>query len=306
MPLDPQIAGLLEALQATPVPKPWQVSIDEYRAWNKLPPGAEIEAVARVEEGEIGAGRVAARLYHPGGDAALPLLVYFHGGGFVLGDLETHDNLCRAFCNALPAIVISVDYRLAPEHPFPAAVEDAYAAVCWAAREAEALGADPTRLLVGGDSAGGNLAAVASWLAAQAGGPAIAHQLLLYPVCDADLTRDSYRRLGQGYFLETEVMAWFWEQYLPNRAAADDPRACPLRAPRLDGLPPTTLVTAGLDPLRDEGRAYARRLQEAGVAVEHREYASAIHGFMSFIDGVDLAREAVEEVAARVRVSLAG
>ncbi len=192
--------------------------------------------------------------------------MYFHGGGFVLDDIDSHDNLCRALANALPAVVVSVDYRLAPEHTYPAAADDAYTVLLWTAAHASELGADPVRLLVGGDSAGGNLAALISLRARDQGGLAIAHQLLLYPACNNDLERDFYRRIGTGYFLDAEMMGWFWKQYLNSPADAEQAYACPLKAESLRGLPSTTVGTGAYDPLYDEGAAYAARLAEAGVA----------------------------------------
>lgn len=307
MSLDPQMAVILGSLTRQGSPD-WSIMTpDLLRAASKMPLPESPQPVGSVEERMIAGagGDLAVRIYHPNSAAgALPVLVYFHGGGFVIGDLDSHDNLCRAFCEALPAIVVSVDYRLAPENRFPAAVEDAFSAVCWAAEHAASLGGDPARLVVGGDSAGGNLAAVACQLAQREGGPAIAHQMLLYPVCDADLERESYRQLGHGYFLETEMMGWFWDLYLPDEAQRLDPRACPLRAGSLRGLPAATVVTAGCDPLLEEGNLYAQRLDRDGVSVRHREYPGVIHGFMSFIGVADIADQALRDVVSAVQEAL--
>lgn len=308
MTMDPQIAAILGALTSQGSPDWSTMSADVLRAVSKMPPPESPQPVGSVRDIQIPgvAADIPLRIYQPTGAAAgLPLLVYFHGGGFVIGDLDTHDNLCRAFCEALPAVVVSVDYRLAPEHRFPAAVEDALAATRWAAGEAANLGADPARLLVGGDSAGGNLATVVCQLARDAGGPAIVHQVLLYPVCDADLSRESYQRLGAGYFLETPMMQWFWDQYLPDAGLRTDARAAPLRAASLEQLPAATVITAGYDPLNEEGNLYASGLREAGVSVHHREVPGVIHGFMSFIGMAAIADEAFAEVVAAVQRALA-
>lgn len=308
MSLDPQMAAILGSLTSQGSPDWTVMTADMLRAASKMPPPEFPQPVGSVEDRMISGagGELAVRIYHPtAATGALPVLVYFHGGGFVIGDLDSHDNLCRAFCEALPAIVVSVDYRLAPENRFPAAVEDAFYAVCWAAEQAVSLGGDPARLIVGGDSAGGNLAAVVCQLAQREGGPAIAHQMLLYPVCDADLQRESYQRLGCGYFLETEMMRWFWDLYLPDTAQRLDPRASPLRADSLRGLPSATVVTGDCDPLVEEGNLYAQRLQQDGVSVLHREYPGVIHGFMSFIGMADRADEAFCDVVNAVRKTLA-
>ena len=309
MTMDPQIAAILEALTSQGSPDWSTMNAEVLRAASKMPPPETPQPVGAVRDISIPGvvGDIPLRLYQPTGTVeGLPLLVYFHGGGFVIGDLDSHDNLCRAFCQALPAVVVSVDYRLAPEHRFPAAVEDALAATRWAANEAVALGADPARLLAGGDSAGGNLAAVACQIARDSGGPEITHQILLYPVCDTDLGRDSYQHLGQGYFLETPMMQWFWDQYLPEAGLRKDPRAAPLRAANLSRLPAATVITAGYDPLNEEGNLYASALHEAGVNVHHREVPGVIHGFMSFIGVAEVADQALAEVVAAVQRSLAG
>lgn len=306
MSLDPQIAAILDMLTSHEMP-PWEsLSPELLRTLSKAPPPENPEPVAAVRDQYIPgpAGDLPVRIYHPDSDTSLPLLVFFHGGGFVLCDLDTHDGLARALCNALPAVVVSVDYRLAPEHKFPAAVEDAYAAVCWAAEHAEELGADPKRLIVGGDSAGGNLAAVACQLAKQQAGPSIAHQMLLYPVCDADLEREAFQRLGKGYYLETEMMGWFWNHYLNSPAEKADPRVCPLKTEDLSGLPSATVITAEYDPLHEEGHEYAQRLAAAGVTVFHRQYPGAIHGFMSFIGNADISTRALTEAVNAVRQAL--
>lgn len=306
MSLDPQIEAILASLTAQGKPDWSQITPEMLRLASKMPPPEQPESVGSVENRLIPGvvSDIPVRIYRPDTTEPLPLMVYFHGGGFVIGDLNSHDNLCRAFCNALPAVVVSVDYRLAPEHRFPAAVEDAYAATCWAAAHAGELGADMRHLIVAGDSAGGNLAAVVCQQARDEKGPQIAHQVLLYPVCDADLESESYIRLGQGYFLETDMMRWFWDNYLPDVAMRANPRACPLRAGSLHGLPAATVIIGEYDPLSGEGQAYAERLRTAGVPVHLQEYTGVIHGFMSFIGVADQADRAFAEVVQAVQAAL--
>jgi acetyl esterase len=249
------------------------------------------------------AGTLRARHYAPeeaGGPH--PLLVFFHGGGFAVGDLDTHDAACRALCRGAGVHVLSVDYRLAPEHPFPAAADDAYAALRWAIEHASALGADASRVGVGGDSAGGNLASVAMQLAARDGGRPAAYQLLIYPVADRAVDRPSIARFAEGFVLESKDVAWFTDLYLgEDRRAAADPRAAPLRAKDLSGLAPGLIVTAGFDPLRDEGEAYAHALREAGTPTTLWRYDGLVHGFANMIGVSHVCRRAVDEIVAGLR-----
>ena len=233
----------------------------------------------------------------------LPALVYFHGGGWVIGDLDTHDSLCRHLANAARCIVVAVDYRLAPEHKFPAAVEDCFDAASWIAREAAALGIDRERLAVGGDSAGGNLAAVVSLIARDRGAPKLRCQALLYPAVECGMTHASYDRFAEGYLLTRPTMKWFYEQYLREPADVDDWRASPLRAADLSGGAPALVLTAGNDVLCDEGEAYSRRLQEAGVAVQSRHFPDQIHGFLTMGKIIEAAKPALEEIAAALRAA---
>ncbi len=269
---------------------------------------AEPEPVARVEALSIPgpAGPIPARLYAATRDTrARPLLVYYHGGGWVVGDLDTHDSVCRFLAREAGVRVLSVDYRLAPEHPFPAAVEDALAALRFATREAAALGADPARVAVGGDSAGGNLAAVVSQIAARgADGPPPSFQLLFYPVTDLSKKHASYRLFPDGFFLTERQMDWYRDHYLARADDAYDPRVSPLLAKDLAGLPPAYVATAGFDPLRDEGEAYAARLREAGVAVTLRRHPGLIHGFCNVTALSRSARAAMSEAAASLRAGL--
>ncbi len=266
--------------------------------------------MARVEALEIaaGAGAIPARFYVPGGlpgGAPAPLLVFFHGGGWVLGDLDTHDGLCRFLAAAAGTTVLSIDYRLAPEHPFPAAVEDSWAAYSWVAENAAALGADPARIAVGGDSAGGNLAAVVSLLARGAGAPMPAMQLLIYPVTDSAGELPSRRLFEGGFMLTKEDMDLFESHYLPPGTDAHDPRVSILEIEDLSGLPPAYVTTAGFDPVRDEGEAYALRMRAAGVQVALRRHPGLIHGFANDTAISRTARGAMLEAAGALRMGLA-
>jgi acetyl esterase len=231
--------------------------------------------------------------------------VYFHGGGWTIGSVDSFDPVCRALANRAGCAVLSVDYRLSPEHRFPAAVDDAWAATVWAAAHAAELGADPERLVVAGDSAGGNLAAVVALQARDAGGPPIAFQYLIYPA--TDLRSDdwpSYRENGEGYFLEQRDMEWFVDNYLASRGHTEDWRVSPAAAASHAGLPPALIQTAEYDPLRDQGEAYGDLLRAAGVPVRVTRYPGMIHGFMSFIDALDASKTALDETAAQLRSAL--
>jgi len=248
------------------------------------------------------------RLYRGMGMAAgglLPGLVYYHGGGWAMGDLETHDGLCRQLANDAGVIVVAVDYRLAPEHKFPAGIEDAIAATEWIAANAAKLGIDASRLGAGGDSAGGNFAAVVCLTARDRGGPPIRFQLLIYPVTDHAMTHESHRRFSEGLPLTHTTMVWFRDLYLRGPADIDDWRASPLRAKSLKNLPPAYIMTAGFDPLCDEGADYARRLAEAGVPVEYRCFEAQIHGFITMGKIISATSSAISGAAASVKKALA-
>ena len=250
--------------------------------------GPEAPAVAAVRDLAIprddGDGAIPARFYRCAGATAadrLPLFVFFHGGGWTVGDLDSYDVLCRTLANRVRCAVLSVDYRLAPEHPFPAAVDDAYAATRWAHRCSEQLDIDPARIAVGGDSAGGNLATVVALLARDRGAPPLVFQLLVYPATDMCSERPSQRQFGRGYLLELEAIRYFQHKYLTHARDYRDWRASPLLRDQLAGSPPALIVTAGFDPLVDDCIAYADRLREAGVDVEYRCFDGMIHGFLT-------------------------
>ncbi|HEU4393091.1 MAG TPA: alpha/beta hydrolase [Solirubrobacterales bacterium] len=266
-------------------------------------PMARVEALTVPGQ----AGPVPARLYVPGGmrAGAGPLVVYFHAGGWVIGDLDTHDGVCRFLAAAAATAVLSVDYRLAPEHPFPAAVEDAWAGFAWAEANAAALDVDPARIAVAGDSAGGNLATVVSLLARAAGGPMPAMQLLIYPPTDSAGDMPSRRLFSEGFLLTKGDMDNFERHYLPPGTDATDPRVSVLLAPDLSGLPPAYVTTAGFDPLRDEGEAYALRMREAGVQVALRRHPGLVHGFANLTAISRTSRAAMLEIAGALRLGLA-
>lgn len=312
MALDPVAAALVQTL-TDGFPDIGAEGIDAVEARRVLaeapePPWEPTE-VAQVEDrripGRDTAREIPVRIYWPvDGTSGLAVVVFFHGGGFTLCNLDTHDRMCRDLCRDANAVVVSVDYRLAPEHPYPAAVEDAYAAVCWAADHAHELGGDAARLSVAGDSTGGNLAAVAALVARDRGGPSIAFQLLIYPVTDSRMATPSYRENGEGFFLTREHMRWYWTQYLTDPADGDQPYASPLRAPDLSGLPPAHIITAEHDPLRDEGEAYGARLRDAGVAVTVRRVEGAFHGFFGFGQVWDIASATASETFGVLRAGL--
>lgn len=250
------------------------------------------------------AGDLAVRRYVPG-EGPRPLLVWYHGGGYVIGGLESHDPFCRRLAARSGCTVLSVDYRLAPENRFPAAVEDALAAFTAVAERAESLGGRPGPVAIGGDSAGGNLSAVVARLARDRGGPLPALQVLVYPATDMRRGAASHRLFAEGYFLDAAMIDWFLRLYLGDMALERDPRASPLLVDDLSGLPPAVVVTGGFDPLRDEGEAYARRLAEAGVTVDHRHHPTLLHGFVNMGGAIDAARAAVDDLASAIRAHLA-
>lgn len=283
-----------------------QLGIDEAR--RELEESATIlaprpRAMTSVEDRRIPGpgGTIPVRIYRPHGvGRPAPALVFFHGGGFVLGSLDSHDPPCRALADDARCVVIAIDYRLAPEHKFPAAVDDCVAAFRWVAANAASLGIDPARIAVGGDSAGGNLSAVVS-LETRRDDARPCFQLLIYPATDMTMSMPSVRQMGKGFFLEHDTMLWFIDHYLRDERDKRDPRASPLFEDDLRDQPPAFVATAGFDPLRDEGEAYANRLRDAGVPVTYRCYTSLFHGFFSTSGGIEAARPALVEAAAALR-----
>jgi acetyl esterase len=309
MPLDPQAQRVIEAMAALNLKPVEESTPAEARESIRtrtagLGPFPEVAAVTdhRVP---VAGGEITVRAYSPGGPGPHPALVYYHGGGWVIGDLYTHDGLCRSLSAAAGCAVLSVDYRLAPEAKYPVPVEDSYAALLWIVANAGRLGIDRRRIAVGGDSAGGNLATVMALLARDRRGPALALQVLIYPVTDHDLDTVSYRENATGYVLTRDAMRWFWDHYLAHEAQGREPYASPLRAPSMAGLPPALVITAEYDPLRDEGEAYAARLRDAGVPVTLTRYPGMFHGFVRLTKFLDQARTAVDEIAGSVQKAFA-
>jgi acetyl esterase len=263
------------------------------------------EMIDRTIEGP--AGRMRVRYYRPPATVArlLPAILFFHGGGWVMGSLEGYDLVCRYFCARTGCAVIAVDYRLAPEHKFPAAIDDAVASFRWLAGEAVGLGIDPARIVIAGDSAGGNIAAVATRLLRDEPRPPCL-QWLIFPATDLAFETPSYRSCGEGFFVTRAAMEWFRGHYLNDPAEIADPRASPLRAPDLSGVAPALVFTNGIDPLRDEGQAYADRLSAAGVKTIHREFDSLIHGFVGMRGALQAAARAMDDMVAGLRHELAG
>ena len=308
MAIDPQAQAVIDLIVKSGRPAYNTLSPKDARQLFKETRPASTPTPPQIGEvRDMLADSVAVRVYRPAGVAAdtpLPALVFFHGGGWVIGDLDTHDVLCRQLTGEAGIMVIAADYRLAPEAKFPAAADDAWAVTRWVVANARQLGADPARLAVGGDSAGGNLAAVVALMARDAGTPSLALQVLLYPVTDAGTDTGSYRDFADGYMLTRDGMRWFFDHYLPSTAAATDWRVSPLRAASVAGVAPALVVTAGFDPLRDEGEAYARKLRDAGVTVDYICYGGMIHGFAGMGRLLDTANRAVSHIAASLRQAL--
>jgi acetyl esterase len=306
VPLDPQVQALLEQMSSAGMPALSAGSPQDARAMiagmrEMMGPGEEVAAVEdRTVPGP--AGDIPVRIYRPAGDGEQPVLVFFHGGGWVIGDIESHDGTCRALANRSGATVVSVDYRLAPEAVFPAAVDDCVAATTWIGGHGDELGVDSSRLAVGGDSAGGNLAAVVAIAARDAGGPPIAFQLLIYPATDARMGSPSISENGEGYFLTEVDMKWFYGHYAPD---VTDWRASPLLAADLSNLPPAFVLTAEYDPLRDEGEAYADALKKAGGKVDVTRYPGLIHGFFTLASVLDAGKGAVDDAGRALKNALA-
>lgn len=307
--LDPHVEEYLLGLSEQGVPPLYRLSTAEARrTYEELgtvdePPEPVGDVAERTIPGP--AGELPLRTYRPEGEGSWPVVAFFHGGGWMLGGLDTHDALCRALANAADCLVAAVDYRRAPEHRFPAALEDCYAATRWLAEQPDAVGGDG-RLAVFGDSAGGTLAAGVGLLARDRGDPAIDYQVLAYPATDHAFDTASYEENAQGYFLTRADMERFWDAYLRSETDGRHPYASPLRGERLDGLAPTLVITCGFDPLRDEGRALAERLDTAGVPTDHLHYEDQIHGFLTMLSDPDLdrAREAIDDIGGRLGETL--
>ncbi|MDA0586507.1 MAG: alpha/beta hydrolase [Planctomycetota bacterium] len=299
MPLDPQAKAFLDMMREVEMPALEDLSLEQIRTL-PTPIAGEVEAVAKTENRTvpgIDGNEIPVRIYWPEGwsesSEPAPALVVFHGGGWVMGTLDLYDSLARSLSNAGSCVVVSVDYRMAPEHRFPAAAEDSHSAAVYVAENAESLGVDPARIFVGGDSAGGNLAVVVSLMARDRGSVKLAGQVLVYPIADCDFETASYVENAEGYFLTRASMKWFWDQYAPDPADRKHPYASPLKAESLAGLPPAWVMTAGFDPLRDEGEALATRLAADGVKTHLEKFDGQIHGFLRRTDLYDEAWRAI-------------
>jgi acetyl esterase len=308
MPFDPQVQAIHDRLEREQAPRLYTRPIEDARAADvadAIAAAGTGEPVAEVRDLTIPgpAGALPVRVYRPAGPGPWPVLVYFFGGGWSLGTLDTSDGICRTLANLAQCVTVAVGYRLAPEHKFPAAVHDCYAGTAWVAAHAAELGADAARLAVGGDSSGGNLAAAVTLLARDRSGPAIAHQLLVYPNTDYQSGTASMRELDDPHFFNPKSVEWYWGLYLAEPGDGADPLASPLRSADLSGLPPATVITAEYDPLRDEGELYAARLRQEGVPAEVTRYDGMMHGFFTMVGTLDVARKAAEQAAARLRAA---
>jgi acetyl esterase len=307
LPVHPEAQQLLDALREAGMPPFEAMTVPQAREAAKgfLDLQGEPEDIPVDNRTIPGpAGDIPVRIYTPDGAADRPVIVYYHGGGWVIGELETVDRPLRSLAVRSGAVIVSVDYRLAPEHVYPAAFDDCYAATVWVAEHAAELGADPGRLVVAGDSAGGNLAAAVALAARDRAGPAVAAQLLIYPVTDFDFTTRSYLDNGEGYLLQRPTMQWFWAHYLGAQDLGKDPYAAPARADSLVGLPPAFVMTCEFDPLRDEGEAYAARLRDAGVPVTARRYDGMLHGFLWTLGATPSGAVAVDDLVAALHSML--
>lgn len=305
MPVDSEVQAYLDTIAALNLPPHYEVGPVQARENAKLRPRQPGPEVASVENVTVPGpdGEVPVRIYRPDGDGPFPVLVWIHGGGMVVGTLETVDAACRRLCLGAESVVVSVDYRLAPEHPFPAALHDCFAATTWAAANAASIRGDASRLAVGGESAGGNLAAAVSLMARDRGGPSIVHQSIINPMLGLDFDTESYLRNAEGYFLTRRTMIWYWEQYLSKPEDRENPYAVPLCAEDLSGLPPALLMAGEFDPLLTETEQYAERLQAAGVPATFSYYAGASHNFYSMPISVKLAVRAMGEIIDALRAA---
>ncbi len=303
MPLDPQAKQILDMMAAAGMGNLTDGTAQEVRARSEAMPRIPGPEVAKVADHKVPGplGDIPVRVYTPEGAGAKPAIVWFHGGGWVIGSVDGSDGSVRGLANATGCVMVSVDYRLAPEAKFPGPAEECFTATKWVAEHASMLGVDASRIAVGGDSAGGNLAAAVAQMAKARGGPALGFQLLVYPVTDFAFDTPSYTENAEGLLLTQEGMRWFWDHYLATPEDGANPMASPARATDFSGLPPAHVITAEFDPLRDEGEAYAAKLRAAGVNATCTRYDGMIHGFFGMTGAVDKAREAVAESAQRVR-----
>lgn len=304
MAVDPQVQVVLDLVKQANAPEMWQLTPDQARREYQMRVDKlkVREDIHRTEDRRITgpAGDIPIRIYTPRElkqGEKLPVLLWYHGGGFVIGDLDTHDSVCRMIANQADCLVVAVDYRLAPEHKFPAAVEDCHAALLWVAKHAGEFGGDASRLAVGGDSAGGNLATAIAIMARDSGSPKLAFQMLIYPCVAPEPETASHLKFAEGYVLTRKTIVWFFKHYLKTKSDMRDFRFAPLVADDLSSLPPALVLVAGYDPLRDEGVEYAKRLLEAGNRVRLSNYEGAVHGFYLMGGTVELAKQAVAESA---------
>lgn len=307
MPLDPQAKVMLDLINSVEFARfDANTDVVATRALMEAAIAPSSIELARIEDRTIPGplGAIPIRIYAPAGTATKPVIVFFHGGGWVIGSLATHDDLCRRLAAEVDAVVVAVDYRLAPEHRFPAAVGDSYAAFSWVQAHASELGGDAARLAVAGDSAGGNLAAVVA-RRARDDGHALRFQLLVYPITDHEFSSASMDDNAEDYYLTRDAMRWFYDRYLTDPTEGDDPDVSPIRAEDLTGLAPALVITAGYDPLRDQGLAYADALRAAGNEVESKRYDGMFHGFFSMSAMIDTARVANRDAARALRAGLA-
>ncbi|MCM3724700.1 alpha/beta hydrolase [Neobacillus cucumis] len=309
MALDPQAKFLLEQMEAMGAPAMNTLTPEEARLTTDFSALAgEPEEVGKVENKTIPGpeGEIPVRIYTPEGDGPFPALVYYHGGGWVIGNLDTVEVPCRMLANRANCVVVSVDYRLAPEHKFPAAADDSYAAAKWVVENSASIQVDPNRIAVGGDSAGGNLAAVVAQMARDKKEIRLAYQMLIYPVTNHSYATESYTENADGYLLTKDSMVWFWNHYLRSEEDGKNPYASPLQANDLSGLPPALVLTGEFDPLRDEGEAYAERLREAGVQVEATRYDGMIHGYFWMPGALGQGKKAIEQAASALKQAFQG
>jgi acetyl esterase len=306
MPLDPQAEALMKQMAAMGMPAMNTLSpVDARKAMAMFRQPSQ-EQVHKIEDRTIPgpAGQIPVRVYTPAGSGPFPVLVFFHGGGWVIGDLESHDAACRSLTNQAGCVTVAIDYRLAPEHKFPAAVDDCYAAAVWVSEHAREVNGDAKRVAVGGDSAGGNLAAVVSILARDRGKPPLCFQLLVYPATDAALDTYSHRNFTE-YFLTSDMVRYFYGHYLRGEADKKDPRLSPALTKDLKGLPPALVITAEFDPLRDEGEAYGEKLKSAGVPTTITRYPGMIHGFFTLANVLDQGKKAIGEASSALKKAFA-